>query len=124
MQLTLATSVLALSAFAWAEADNGQHGAEGAQAIESAVTSLASQTNLPDAVTSLAPALSSAGVTGVMVSGTPESTGKSHNDKDNDDKNDKDGDDDQNENDASLPVPQVVVAGSAAGLGMAVLALL
>lgn len=152
MQLTLATSILALSALALAEADGPQHGPpppQGAAAIESAVTSLASQTNLPADITSLAPALSSAGITGVVISGSAEPTGTSGSDSygnegqsggqgqsgsegesgnsgdSNENTNNNDDDDNNGDrNGASVPVPQVVVAGGAAGLGMAVLAFL
>lgn len=73
----------------------------GAAAIESAVTSAFSATNLPPDLATLGPALSSAGITGVVVSdstyGTSQPTGTSNgNNNNNNDNNDQNGQDGQN----------------------------
>lgn len=66
----------------------------GAAAIESAVNSLYTGTNLPSNLASLQPALSSAGVTGVVVSDTtygtsqPTGTGQGNNNNNNNGNND------------------------------------
>lgn len=66
----------------------------GAAAIESAVNSLYTGTNLPSNLASLEPALSSAGVTGVVVSDTtygtsqPTGTGQGNNNNNNNGNND------------------------------------
>ncbi|USW56223.1 hypothetical protein Slin15195_G095420 [Septoria linicola] len=77
MQLTL-VALLSIASVALAghpdtrKRDNDHPG--GAAGIENAVTSLLSETQLPPDITTLGPALSSAGVTGVVVSDTTYGT--------------------------------------------------